>query len=69
MLQGAKQMLVGNRLLRYAAGSCFASLIELPATRCVFETEDDKPYVATSLTLDPSVVTASETGRPSTSKE
>lgn len=52
VLQGAKQMLVGKKLLRYTAGSCFASVIELPASRCVFELEDDKPFVATSLTLD-----------------
>lgn len=55
VLQGAKQMLVGNKLLRYDAGSCFASLIELPATRIVFEAHDEQPYAATSLTLDPAV--------------
>jgi AraC-like DNA-binding protein len=53
VLQGAKQMLVGSQMLRYGAGSCFASLIELPTTRIVFEPKDAKPYVATSLTLDP----------------
>jgi len=51
-------MLVGDRLLRCGAGSCFASLIELPTTRCVFETEHGKPYVATSFTLDHSAFTA-----------
>ncbi len=58
VLQGAKQMLVGDRLLRYSAGSCFASLIELPATRIIFEPDDDKPNVATSLTLDPDLCLA-----------
>ena len=66
VLQGAKQMLVGNRMLRYGAGSCFASLIELPATRCLFETENDKPYVATSLTLDHSLFIALMDDLPST---
>ncbi|MDQ0393773.1 AraC family transcriptional regulator [Labrys monachus] len=58
VLQGAKQMLVGTKLLRYSAGSCFASLIELPTTRIVFETEGRKPYVATSLTIDPALCLA-----------
>ena len=58
VLQGAKQMIVGSRMLRFGAGSCFASLIELPTTRCVFEAEGDKPYVATSLELDHSQITA-----------
>ena len=68
VLQGAKQMLVGSRMLRYGAGSCFASLIELPTTRCVFETEGDRPYVATSLEFDHGQVTALLAELPSTSK-
>ncbi len=52
VLQGDKQMLVGDKTLRYEAGSCFASLIELPSKRWIFGTTNDKPYVATSLRLD-----------------
>ena len=52
VLQGAKQMLVGDKMLRYEAGSCFASLVELPTTRYVFEGDRARPYIATSLTLD-----------------
>lgn len=56
VLQGGKEMIVGNRTLRYGAGSCFASLIELPTTRSTFETNYDRPYVATSLKLDESLL-------------
>jgi AraC-like DNA-binding protein len=52
VLQGAKQMLVGGKMLRYSAGGCYASLIELPTTCCVFEMAGDQPYVGTGLTLD-----------------
>ena len=52
VLQGAKQMLVGNRVLRYGAGTCFASVVELPTTRSTYELDGDTPYVATSLRLD-----------------
>ncbi|HTJ59248.1 MAG TPA: AraC family transcriptional regulator [Devosiaceae bacterium] len=52
VLQGAKQVLVGDRLLRYDAASCFAASIEMPATGCVIEATADKPYVAASVALD-----------------
>jgi AraC-like DNA-binding protein len=52
VLQGAKQVLVGDRLLRYDAASCFAASIELPATGCVIEAETNKPFVVASLALD-----------------
>lgn len=58
VLQGGKQMLVGRKMLRYGAGSCFASLIELPTTVCVFEMDGDKPYLGTGLTLDRDIFTA-----------
>jgi AraC-like DNA-binding protein len=58
VLQGAKQMIIGNKMLRYGAGSCFTSLIELPSTRCIFELEDGKPYVAASLSIDHAAVMA-----------
>lgn len=58
VLQGAKQMQVGRKTLRYSAGACFASLIELPTTLSVFEMDGDKPYVGTGLTLDHALFTA-----------
>lgn len=56
VLQGAKQMLVGTRSMRYVPGDCFASLVELPTLQWVFETSAERPYIATSLTLDYTVI-------------
>jgi AraC-like DNA-binding protein len=58
VLRGAKQMSVGRKMLRYGAGSCYASLIELPTTVCVFEMDGDLPYLGTGLTLDHALFTA-----------
>lgn len=52
VLQGVKQVLVGGHLIRYGTAHSFASAVELPATGCVLEAENDKPYVAVGLTLD-----------------
>jgi AraC-like DNA-binding protein len=52
VLQGAKQVLIGDRVLRYDAASCFVSSLELPATGCVVEAAPDAPYVVASLALD-----------------
>jgi AraC-like DNA-binding protein len=58
VLQGAKQVLIGDRLLRYDAASCFLSSLELPATSCVIEAEADRPYVTAALALDRDVLGA-----------
>jgi AraC-like DNA-binding protein len=67
VLQGAKQMLIGDQMLRYEAGSCFASLIELPTTRYVFEGNRKNPYIATSLILDRDAFAALAADIPATS--
>ena len=52
VLQGTKQLFIGEKMLRHQAGHSFASLVELPSTRCIFEVENNKPYVATGLSID-----------------
>ena len=52
VLQGAKHMEIGGEVLRQEAGSSFASLIALPANRCVFERSLGQPYVSTGLELN-----------------
>ena len=52
VLQGTKQLVVGDQVLRQGAGHSFASAIALPATRCVYETDGGEPYVATGLIVD-----------------
>jgi len=56
VLQGAKQVMIGTRVLRYDAASCFVASLELPATGCVMEASNDRPYVVTSLALDRDVL-------------
>ncbi|WP_018389256.1 AraC family transcriptional regulator [Ancylobacter sp. FA202] len=58
VLQGTKQVLIGDRMLRYGAGSCFIASLELPATGCVIEAARDAPYVVASLALDRDVLTS-----------
>jgi AraC-like DNA-binding protein len=51
-LQGAKQVMIGETLLRYDPACCFIASLELPATGHVVEASPVKPYVAISLALD-----------------
>ncbi len=52
VLQGTKQLVIGNQTLSQVPGRSFASLVELPATRCLFESASREPYVAVGLTVD-----------------
>ncbi len=52
VLQGAKQVMIGDRLLRYDPASYFITSVELPASGWVVEATPAKPYVAVTLRLD-----------------
>lgn len=52
VLQGAKEVTVGDRVLRYDTASCFLASIEVPAVGCVMMASDECPYIVTSLRLD-----------------
>lgn len=58
VLQGGKRMLVGNRALRFGAGQCFASLVELATTRHLVTKEGARPFLATTLVVDPAALAA-----------
>lgn len=58
VLKGAKQVLIGDRMLRYGPASCFIASLELPATGCVIEAASDEPYVVASLALDRDALTS-----------
>ena len=64
VLQGAKQVLVGGRLLRYDPSHSFASIIGLPATGWVLEAAPDKPYLAIGMSLDRTILTELVLGAP-----
>ncbi|WP_185058171.1 AraC family transcriptional regulator [Pseudomonas frederiksbergensis] len=56
ILTGSKSMTVGDRTLRYDPATYFVMSIELPAVGQVHPAATGEPYLAVSLTLDPSVV-------------
>ncbi|NWA25602.1 AraC family transcriptional regulator [Pseudomonas gingeri] len=56
ILQGSKTMTIGDRTLRYDPATYFVMSIELPAVGTVHPAESGEPYLAVSLTLDPTVL-------------
>lgn len=52
ILQGEKQLLIGNQILRYAAGDTFIASVELPAVGEIVEASERAPYLAVRLTFD-----------------
>lgn len=58
ILQGRKTMTVGDSTLRYDPATYFVMSIELPAVGTVHPATTGEPYLAISLTLDPTVLSA-----------
>ncbi|MGF6169689.1 AraC-type DNA-binding protein [Pseudomonas moraviensis] len=56
ILQGSKSMTVGDRTLRYDPATYFVMSIELPAVGRVHPSATGAPYLAVSLTLDPTIL-------------
>ncbi|MCF4997223.1 helix-turn-helix domain-containing protein [Pseudomonas syringae] len=56
ILQGSKTMTVGDRTLRYDPATYFVMSVDLPAVGSVHPAPTGEPYLAVSLTLDPSVL-------------
>lgn len=56
ILQGSKCMTVGDRTLHYDPATYFVMSIELPAVGVVNPASTGEPYLAVSLTLDPTVL-------------
>lgn len=57
ILQGSKSLTVGDRTLHYDPATYFVMSIELPAVGKVHPAPSGEPYLAVSLTLDPTVLT------------
>jgi AraC-like DNA-binding protein len=74
VLQGAKEVALGDRLLRYDRACYFIASVELAASGRITEASREQPYVSLSLALDPEALAAllpdvgdplrSETGVP-----
>jgi AraC-like DNA-binding protein len=52
VLQGAKQVMIGDKTLRYDPACCFTASLEIPASGRIIEATLAKPFIATSLVLD-----------------
>lgn len=68
ILQGSKTMTVGERTLRYDPATYFVMSIELPAVGTLHPAASGEPYLALSLTLDPTVLAMLLTDLPSPAK-
>jgi AraC-like DNA-binding protein len=64
VLQGAKQVMIGDQILRYDSASYFVATLELPASGRIIEASADQPYVALSLALDRECLTTLLTDIP-----
>ncbi|MGO4167801.1 helix-turn-helix protein [Novosphingobium sp. PhB57] len=56
VLRGAKQVTIGNRVLRYDAATCFVTSVEVAAVGCVTEASRERPYIVTTLALNREVL-------------
>jgi AraC-like DNA-binding protein len=52
VLQGAKEVMIGDRRLRYDPASYFVASMELPVSGQIVQASGDQPYIAVSLALD-----------------
>ncbi|MDR5763122.1 MULTISPECIES: AraC family transcriptional regulator [Burkholderiaceae] len=58
ILTGSKTMTVGDRTFHYDPATYFVMSVDLPAVGTVHPTATGEPYLAVSLTLDPTIVAA-----------
>jgi len=56
ILTGSKTMTVGDRSFRYDPATYFVMSVDLPAVGSVHPSDKGEPYLALSLTLQPSIV-------------
>ncbi|NBZ89224.1 AraC family transcriptional regulator [Stagnihabitans tardus] len=56
VVQGAKTSMLADRAFRYDAGKCLIASMEVPIRAEITRATPEDPYLAFSLTLDPSVI-------------
>lgn len=70
VLQGAKTMTIGGCALRYDPATYFVMSVDLPAVGEVHQASNGKPYLAVSLSLEPSrIAEVIEVAPPSAGRE
>jgi hypothetical protein len=68
ILQGTKEVMIGERLLRYDPASYFIATLDLPASARIVEASVERPYIAVSLALDSEGLAALVPGVPARSE-
>jgi AraC-like DNA-binding protein len=58
VLQGAKEVTIGDRRMRYDPANYFIASLEVPASGCIVEASTNHPYVGLSMVLDPEALAA-----------
>jgi AraC-like DNA-binding protein len=58
VLQGAKCLSIGDRILKFEEASYFVVPVDVPATGGIEAEGPNRPYLAVSLTLDPAAIAA-----------
>ena len=58
VLQGAKEVTIGERRMRYDTNHYFIASLEVPATGCIIEASANHPYIGLSMGLDPELLAA-----------
>jgi AraC-like DNA-binding protein len=66
VLQGSKTLSIGEQVLDYPAGSYFLVPVDVPATGQIRASGPGLPYLAISLTLDPTLISSLLIGQPET---
>ncbi|HEV2512831.1 AraC family transcriptional regulator [Bosea sp. (in: a-proteobacteria)] len=56
--QGAKQVILGDRIYRYDAAHCLVVSLDLPVIGQVIEATPEEPYLCAKLELDPAAIGA-----------
>src|SRR5262249_47577513 len=52
ILQGAKEVMIADRVLRYDPACYFVASMEVPASGCIAQATAEAPYVGVTLQLD-----------------
>lgn len=58
VLQGAKEVTIGERRMRYDPSNYFIASLEVPATGCIIEASANQPYIGLSMVLDAEALAA-----------
>jgi AraC-like DNA-binding protein len=58
VLQGAKRVIIGERVVEYRAGDFLVASVDLPVIGQVTEASPERPYMVVGLALDPAAIAA-----------